>query len=344
MKFTGAKAEAFCSKPDRKIWACLLFGSDGGLVFDQARSLCASHAANHSETETIRLSEDDIRRDPSLLFDALEAVSLLGFDRIIRIQTTGDKVAKYLLEAIALGEENPERFAAKLIITAGPLTKRSKLRAGIEMAKHAAALQFFDDEAADILALTKTRLQADQVDIEEDALALFSTDLPGHRGLANSEIEKLALFGIGLNRPISTADIRALTTAQGDQGLYQLISATLSGDTSSALTMLDKLSNIGTSPISILRAFQREAMRMLNAHGLAASGGEVGMKLRPPVFKQAWPAFRTQLALWSPKRIARLIERIYAAEEVARTAGGLAAPVLRKLIAELANAAAKSRI
>ena len=343
MKLAGAQAGKFCAKPDAKIWACLLFGSDEGLVSDQATALCASFAKGDADTEIIRLSDDEVRKDPALLFDGLEAVSLLGYNRIIRVQTSGDKIAKILLEAITLGETAPDRFAAKLVITAGPLAKRSKLRTQIETAKHAAALHFFDDETADVLALTRTRLAADKVEIEDEALALFAADLPGARGMANSEIEKLALFGIGLGRPITNTDIRALTTTEGDHGLHELVGATLSGDTRGALTTLDKLTTVGTSPISILRALQREAMRMLMAHNLSASGGEVGMKLKPPVFKQAWPAFRARLSLWSPKRLARLIERIYAAEEAARTAGHLAAPVLRKLIADLTNVAAKAK-
>lgn len=343
MRFAGAQASKFCSKPDEKIWACLLFGSDGGIVSDQALTLSTSFSKRRSDTEIIRLSDDEVRKEPALLFDALEAVSLLGFERIIRIQTSGEKISKLLLEAIALGEADPNRFAAKLIISAGTLAKRSKLRSTIEGARHAAALHFFDDEAGDVVNLTRTKLKADKVDIDEGALALFASDLPGHRGMANAEIEKLALFGLGLGRPISIADIRALATTDADHGLHDLIEATLSGDPATALATLDKLSIVGTSPISILRALQREALRMLTAHNLASGGGEIGMKLKPPVFKNAWPPFRARLSLWSPKRLARLIERIYDAEEASRTAGGLGPPVARKLIADLANVASRAK-
>ncbi|MEO9970645.1 MAG: DNA polymerase III subunit delta [Hyphomonadaceae bacterium] len=343
MKFAGPQANKFCSKPDSKIWACLLFGSDGGVISDQVLTLCTSLSAKHSDPEIIRLSDDEIRKEPALLFDALEAVSLLGYERIIRVQTTGEKIAKLLLEAIAMGEADPDRFAAKLIISAGPLAKRSKLRSTIEAARHAAALHFFDDETADIAELARNKLRADKVEIEDEALAMFAADLPGHRGLANAEIEKLTLFGIGLGRPVSSTDIRALATTDADHGLHDLVDATLSGNPGGALATLDKLAIVGTSPISILRALQREAMRMLAAHNLAGSGGEVGMKLKPPVFKNAWPAFRAKLSLWSPKRLARLIERIYDAEEASRTAGGLGLPVVRKLVADLSNVAAKAK-
>lgn len=343
MKFAGQQASKFCKKPDQKIWAFLIFGSDGGVVSDQVLTLCAGLSVGHSDPETIRLSDDEIRKDPSLLFDALEAVSLLGYEQIIRVQTSGDKIAKLLLEAIAMGEADPKRFAAKLVIAAGPLAKKSKLRTTIESARNATALHFFDDEAGDVLALTRSRLAIDQVEIEDDALAMFAADLPGHRGMANSEIEKMALFGLGLARAISTKDVRALATTEADHGLHDLVEATLSGDTQTALSTLDKLTIVGTSPISILRGLQRESLRMLTAHNLAGGGGEVGMKLRPPVFKQAWPAFRARLSLWSPKRLARLLERVYAAEEASRTASGLGSPIVRKLIADLANVASKAK-
>ena len=343
MKFAGAKAGKFCLKPDEKIWAHLLFGSDGGVVSDQALALSTALSAGKPDVEIIRLNDDEIRKDPALFFDALEAVSLLGYDRIIRVQTSGDKIAKLLLEAIALGEGAPDRFAAKLVITAGALAKRSKLRTTIEQSKHAVALHFFEDETADIAGLARRKLKADRVDIEDEALALFASDLPGHRGMANAEIEKLALFGLGLGRAVSIKDIRALATTDADHGLHDLVEATLSGHPAAALETLDRLEMVGTSPISILRALQREALRMLSAHDFAGGGGEVGMKLKPPVFKQAWPAFRARLSLWSPKRLGRLLERIFAAEEAARTAGALGAPSVRKLVADLAKVAAHAK-
>jgi len=168
------------------------------------------------------------------------------------VRTTGDKIASLLLEAIALGESSPERFDARLIITAGTLQKRSKLRTTIETAKHATALHFFADETGDVSALARATLAKHKVDISDEALALLVSELPGHRGMANQEIEKLALYGHGLARPIDINDVRNLSTTDSDQALHELIGVTLGGDTKHAHAALDRLLVAGTSPISLM--------------------------------------------------------------------------------------------
>ena len=343
MKLAGAQAVRYCKKPDPGCWAFLLFGNDDGVVSDAAIALRVALSGKRSDTENITLDEDDIRREPALLFDALEARSLLGNDRIIRVRTTGDKIASLLLEAIALGDESVNRFDSKMIVTAGGLQKRSKLRTHIEAAKHAMAMHFYEDETGDVAELARKKLGEHQVEIEQDALALLVSELPGHRGMANHEIEKLALFGHRLDRAISTRDVRALSTTDIDHALHELIDATLGGHVGAAHSGLDRLMVAGNSPIAVLRGFQREATRLLQAHALMGTGGEVGMKLRPPVFKNAWPAFRQKLAIWSPKRLTRILERIYEAEEIIKSAGPTGEAILQRLIADLSQAAEQAK-
>ena len=342
MKYVGAKAEAYCKSQDPKRWAFLIFGDDEGVVSDAARTLQRTISGDREDIELITLDQDQIKREPATLFDALEARSLLGNLRIIRIHTNGDKIAKLLLEAIALGEENTQRFEARLIITAGGLQKRSKLRTAIEGAKHAVALQLFADEIGDVSKLTRAALKAQKVDIEDEALQLFIQDLPGHRGLANQEIEKLALYGIGLGHPLSTDDIRALSTIDAEQALHDLVGSVLSGKTKATYDSLDRLTIAGTSPISILRALQRETLRLIQAHSLSSTGGDVGMKLRPPVFRNAWPQFRALMGIWSPKKLTRILERIHDAEQRVKSAGPTGNALVRKLLTDLVRVAAQS--
>lgn len=342
MKQAGALAVKFCEKPG-DVWAYLLFGEDEGVIADAANTLRRTIDIASGGADSHTLNEDAIRREPAILFDALEARSLLGTQQVIRIPINGERLSPLLLEAIALGDADPERFEAKLIISAGPLPKRSKLRSTIETARNAVALHFFSDETRDVFAHIKAQLADQAIGIEEDALGLLATELPGHRGMANREIEKLALYGHKLGRPINLADVRALSTTDTSAALHELIGRTLRGNARDADVDLTRLFIAGTSPISILRALQRETVRLVQAHGLSASGGEVGMKLRPPVFKNTWPAFRALMSLWSPKRLARVLERIYETEALIKTAGQTGEPAVRKLIMELASVAAQAR-
>lgn len=343
MKLAGIAASRYCLKPEPPTWAFLAFGDDEGVVSDASFTLRRALSEGRQNTETIILDQDQIKRDPAQLFDALEARSLLGEDRIIRVSTTGDRIAALLLEALTLGEAQPDRFEARLVITAGALAKRAKLRTGFEAAKNAIALHFYSDDTSAISDHTLNTLKPHQIEIEQAALALFVSELPGHRGLANQEIEKLTLYGANLGRAISTSDVRMLSTTDSDHNILDLVAATLNGNISAAQAELDKLTVAGTSSISILRSLQRNVVRLIEAHSLSGRGSDIGKKLRPPVYPNDWPAFRDRMALWPPKRLSRILERIYEAEAMIKEYGHTGDAIVLKLISELAVTAARSR-
>lgn len=339
MKLAGREAETFAAKPKPSIWGALIFGEDDGVVADTAGTLIANWCETPA-TDVQTFEDDAVRSDPASLFDALEARSLLGGDHVVRVRTRGDKIAAHLIKVLETGNEGPDRFGAKLVITADALRKKSKLRTGFEASRTAAALQVFTDSSDDIAALITSTLTADNLSIDPDALGQLAATLPGHRALARAEIEKLALYGRGLSRPLLLDDIRALSASDIDHAVSDLVTATLSGDTSLALTELDRLDHAGTSPITVLRALQREADRMIAAHGLIGGGSaNIGMKLRPPVWQSEWAGFQTRLRKWPVKRLAAVLERIYDAEQMAKSAGPAASPALRVLVWNLSKAA-----
>lgn len=343
MLHKGRAAEGFARRPDPEVWAVLAFSEDEGLSFDAGQALIASWGGKHGMDVTV-LDDDAIKKEPALLFDALEAVSLLGDARAVRVRTSGDKIAALLGEAIEAGDKDPARFAAKLVIEAGSLPAKSKLRAAAEKAKRAACLQLFAEEEADVASRVKTALLAEGAVIDPPALDAFVGDLPGNRALANSEIEKLALYARGLGRPLSLEDVRALSATDVKQAISGIVSAALDGRPGEAQTAFDKLSENGTSGISILRSLQMEVLRMLSAHEKIAGGdGNPGKYLRPPVWPNEWPAFRARLGKWPARRLMRVMERIHDAERQIKLAGPTGDPVIRLLINDLARAAENVR-
>lgn len=343
MLLKGRQAESFARRPSGDVWAVLAFSEDEGLVSDASHALLTAWAGKAQLDVTV-LEDDAVRKEPAILYDALEAMSLLGDPRAVRVRTSGDKIAALLSEVLSEGDKSPGRFAAKLVIEAGSLQSKSKLRAAAEAADRAACLQLFSEDAADIGERVKAALLAEGATIDEDALGLFLGDLPGNRGIANAEIGKLALYARGLGRPVSAADIEALTATGIRQDMGAVILSALEGRPADAHRALDRLTETGTSPISILRALQMETLRMLAAQEKIANGdANPGRSLRPPVWPNEWQAFQARLGVWSPKRLMRIMERIHDAEHQAKSAGAAAEPTVRMLINDLARTAEAAR-
>lgn len=327
------------SEPD--IWCALVFGEDDGVVTDTADQIASLWGGDDSLQVT--LDDDDIRREPELLSDRIETGSLLGETEIIRVRTSGEKIAKPILDLIERADRAGSGFANRLLILNGSLNKRSKLRATIEQAKSAAAIHVFADTAGDLAGMVTASLAEYDIEIEDDALSDFVSLLPGHRGLANQETEKLALFGRELGRPIDLKDIRKLCQTDAENSVRDLAQAALDGHAVKAQAEYERISETGGSAISILRVMEMEAKRLLQARGLMGTGGDIGKRLRPPVWTSEWPSFRERMELWSATSLTRLLAAIHDLELRAKTEGPAAEAALRVFLLDVVRSAAARR-
>lgn len=334
MKHTRKAALSFATDPDPNVWAALIHCPDAGVARECADTLCAAWGGDEP-VERLRLTEDEIARDPTHLVDTLEARSLLGEARVLTITLSNEKLSKRFVDLVDRAEAEGRGYETRMILVAGALKAASKLRKTFEGARLAVALQLFADEARDVRALVSADLERAGIDIETDALERFSASLPGHRQLARRETEKLILYGHGLGRALTQADILALQGADVDHALQTLVAATFAGDSRAAIGELERLNAAGTSPISILRALQREAMLLLSAHCEGVRDSRAAMRLRPPVFASQWPAFELRMRHWSGTSLGRLLARIHDAEATARRAGPTASALVSRLISDM---------
>ena len=339
MKVSGASAERFFKSPDPAIWCALIFCEDDGVAADAGQALFKAWSGKQP-AERLVLTEDDIAKSPAHFFDTLEARSLLGDMRILTVRLSNEKLSKHFVSAIEAADATPGRYDTRLILISSGLKKTSKLRKIAESATSTMAAQLFADTEEDIEKRVRAALEQDGVDIDPEALSLFLDGLPRDRRLVRGEVNKLALYGVGLERPLNTADISAISAAGQEAAQSALVSFAMQGQSGAALTELEHLETVGTSSITLLRAFQREAERLLSAHNQGVSDANGAMRLRPPVWRDQWPAFKASLRSWTPAMLVRLLARIHQCEADAKTAGAMAGPATRHLVTDIIRLAA----
>ncbi|MEO0465398.1 MAG: DNA polymerase III subunit delta [Pseudomonadota bacterium] len=331
MQVSGRTGQSFLDKPDPSAWAVLIHSSDEGIAGDAEAALLKSWEKT-GPIERLRLAEDEIARDATVLFDRLEAQSLLGDQAVLRLRLSNEKLSALLSEAVLLEEKSPGRFGAKLVLTAGSLKKTSKLRKTFESAERAWAIHMFEDDVSDIRTIITGILSEQNHSISESALDHLSANLPGHRRLARQEVEKLALYAYDLNRPITLEDVEALSTSDIDHALSAMVSAAFTGDSGGAVRELDKLEAASQSPITLLRGLQRKAVQLLDAHGQGTQDARDAGRLRPPVWSSEWASFKSMMQAWPPGHLVRLVARIEDCEAQAKTSSQSAGAVVRNLV------------
>lgn len=293
----------------------LLYGPDRGLVKKRAETLGKFICPDLNDPFNVAvLSGSQIADDPARLIDEASAISMMGGDRLVRIQEAGDTIAdslKSYLKAPVSG--------TFIVIEAGELGKESKLRKLCEAEAHAAALPCYVQEGADLSRTIGAALGAAHIRIDRDALALMAASIGGDHQQVQSEIEKLITYiNPGPAGATATyADVAACCGAMGLATLDAFVDDLLMGETARAFTLYQRLMDDGTEVIAILRALLAHGRKLQTTEIRIQNGDRLEDILdekNPPVFFKRKAAFTAHLKKWPLQRRQKMMHDLLICE------------------------------
>jgi DNA polymerase-3 subunit delta len=262
----------------------------------------------HDPFNVVVLSPETLSEDPARLPDEAGAISMMGGDRLIRIENATDKIAPLLKDYLEAPSDS-----ALIVIEAGELSPRSLLRKLCESAKNAAAVPCYVEDTRDLARLIRESLNAENLSAEPDAVTWLAAHIAGDRQKARREIEKLIIYMIGAGATITLRDAQACCGTAGAQELDDLVYAVAGGDSARALNAYTLLMEDGVNFVVILRSLQNHFRRLHLARARCDQGESIDtvMKsLRPPVFFKLAPAFKSQCQGWSGAAFLQILQRL----------------------------------
>ncbi len=342
MKLAPSRIEAFAAKPDPAVRAILVYGPDAGLVRERAERLCRSVVEDLRDPFRVaELNAAALREDPARLADEAAQLALAGGRRVVRVRDAGDGIA----ETIAGFLDRPVGDAL-IVVEAGDLPTRSKLRASFEGADQAAAIPCYADTGEALERVIREQLRAAGLDLAEEALDYLREHLGGDRLATRRELEKLALYvGPGGGR-VGLDDVEACVGDSAARSIDDAVIAAADGDAGAVERALAHAYGEGESAVAVLRAAQRYFQRLHLAGGQVAQGEppeRVVDGLRPRLFWKLRSRFLAQLCNWSPARVGQALERLTAAEIACKSTGMPDQALAARALLELAGAAARER-
>ena len=190
MKIAPRQAAKFVQDPPADTRAILLYGPDQGMVREWGDALVIGCVGDrHDPFRVVDFNADELKTDPTRILDEAAAFSMTGGRRALCVKNAGDEVTAMCEDALAAATT-----AALIIIQAGDLRPRSRLRRLFEANAHAAAIACYADDDASVAHLIREMLSADKIEIEPDALAFLAARLGSDRQLVRAETAKLALY------------------------------------------------------------------------------------------------------------------------------------------------------
>ncbi|MBL4614424.1 MAG: DNA polymerase III subunit delta [Magnetovibrio sp.] len=338
MKITGAKIEGFLRTPDPKVRAILVFGPDEGLVRERALRLAKVAVDDLNDPfRVFEMNGSDLKSDPARLADEAAAMAFGGGSRVVRIRQASDQCAPACKSF--LGSDTP--IEAMVVIDAGDLTPRSKLRKMFETAKNAASIACYADDLRSLPDVIRESLARHELTADRDAMSLLVQSLGADRSVTRGELDKLALYMGGAGQ-VCEDDVRQAVGDNAASGVDDVIYSAASGDTGKLETALTRVMADGTNPVQLVRAAQRHFQRLHVARGHMAQGmnaDQATKTLRPPVMFKRAAGFKMHLNLWPESKLSRAFEILTQAEIDCKTTGLPAVAICGRALLTLAQAA-----
>lgn len=299
----------------------LLYGPDAGLVSERADALARKTVDDlHDPFRVTQLQASSLTDDPARLYDEAAAQALGGGRRLIRLQHAPETIASALSNFL----EDPPPGDTLVLIEAGDLEKRSKLRAACESATPLAiAIPCYLEDNAQRARTVAAILEAEGLKASREVLALLAETLPPDRLVVRSEMEKLALYARG-KTTVTVDDVQAALHDSSAAETDDLVHAVALGDSKRAGVLLDHLLAEHVSPVALLRAAQRHFLRLQQARAHADSGlsakAAVG-KLQPKVFWKHEDLMARQVQRWPSTALEKFLQALYDAEAAVKQTG-----------------------
>lgn len=333
MKLNARDALQFCKAPDRIYRAALIYGEDGVEVSRRREVLVKALVSGGEDPDLTRLDVAQARRDPTIIADALRARGFFGGEPIVLIENGTDGLTAGLSQVFASAEDGD----AFLIVTAGILPARSKLRKLFEGDPSTVAAPCYQTAPgkAEVEVLLR---DASLPKYDDDALRdLVDFARSSDTGALNDLISRLALYCLGSDAPLSSADVIACLPGSSDANLDEVLDAVADGNAAGIGPIMTKLESQGVNATTLAISAMRKFKQL---HAISSTGGPadaVISRLRPPVFGPRRDMLSRQARIWSTAKCEGALKLIFETDTSLR--GGAAAagyPMLERMLMRLA--------
>ena len=340
MKLSANKSAGFIEKPDMGMRVFLLYGPDAGLVRERAQKLAAKCVPDVNDPFSVsEISPSSLDENPSRLHDEMSSISMMGGRRLVRMRDAGEGSAfsaiDHLLANLPSGD-------SVLVLEAGELDKRSKLRNRVEDDAKAMAIPCYAEEGADLSATISSMIKAEGFTIDRDALAALCAALPPDRSGIRMEVDKLITYAMNPSAgPVATPSsggaeasrqknitvehIAACITDAAGEEVDDAVWAAASGDIAKLDAMLAKLAAEGVQPIQFLRAATRHLTKIYEGLGKMdeehMGAMEAVKTMRPPIFFKREAQMQKQLRSWTLGKVMDAMCALLEAEMKCKTTG-----------------------
>lgn len=291
----------------------LFYGENQGLKEEFKKNIKEANKNN----EKLNLLQDEIIKNENLLINEISNKSLFNNKKIIFIDQVNEKILNIIEE---MAEDVSDE---KIVIFAGNLDKKSKLRSYFEKSKLCGIVACYQDNEITIKKIITNKL-SDYQGLSTQVINFIIQNTGLDRSKVNNEIEKIK--SCFLEKKINLEKIDLLLNIKTNDDFNKLKDEALKGNkikTNKLLadTVFEPESNIyylNSINQRINKLYEIEKMKQNNSNTETLVSS-----LKPPIFWKDKPVLIEQTNKWNENKIKKALEKTYTVELQIKTGSAI---------------------
>ena len=281
----------------------LLYGQNVGLIEETINNFFKPLFSKN----IISCDEIEILNDVSKFENSIFNKSFFDNEKFFIINRVSDKILGIVQKLI-----NNKAQDIKIILKAGTLDKKSKLRGFFEKEKTTVITAFYEDNYQSLLLMVQKFFREKKISISNEIINLIIERSKGDRININSELEKILSYAEKTNK-INLEDALKITNLAENYSITELVDQNLSKNKKKTLNILNE-NNLNTEEnVLILRTFLNKLKRLKNLKVDLKKNKNIEQVLtssKPPIFWKDKEIVKQQLSILSFAEIKYLIRKV----------------------------------
>jgi DNA polymerase-3 subunit delta len=278
----------------------LLYGENEGFKLQAIKK----EFENKFLGETQTYEEKEILNNENAFFDSINSKSFFEKEKLIIINRCTDKLKDTIEEIV-----EKKIIDIKIILNAGILEKKSKLRSFFEKSKEGVCIPFYADSAQTLSAIVNNFFREKKISISQQTINLLVDRCRGDRQNLNNELDKINNYSLN-RKNINLDEILKLTNLAENYNASELIDGCLSKNLKKTVNILNENNYSAEDCILITRTFLIKLKRLFKIKKelkLTKNIDNVITAFKPPIFWKDKETVKQQVGKWHLNQIENLI-------------------------------------
>ena len=282
----------------------LIYGENEGFKNELVQNIFINSFKGNAE----RFDENEVLNNFENFLSSLINKSFFEELKLIIISRVSEKIIKLVNEL-----QERQISDVTIILNAGILDKRSKLRTTFEKDKNLICIPFYKDDNRTLIQIANNFFINKQISISQEIINLIIERSSGDRINLNNELNKISLFLLN-KKKINIEDIIKLTNLAENYSISVLADNCLSKN----VKKINKIFNENVFSIDdcilIIRTLLSKSKRLLEIKKINNSNKNIEQIIsnyKPPIFWKDKEIVKNQVSKWNLKDTEKLIYKIH---------------------------------